>query len=110
LNAPTLRAAQSHGWGIVVGWLFFTFYIGFPKQRDIEMTIIGKTGSIQKGAKKTTVFISPVNGPTVIDNVFVFAEEIGIPTDAAGNFRVTLEMGDYYFRVGNYVGSSLAAR
>jgi hypothetical protein len=64
------------------------------------MTIIGKTGSVFKVAKKTTVWIQPVEGPVVVDNTFLFDEEVGIPTDAAGNFQVTLAMADYYFRVG----------
>jgi hypothetical protein len=21
---------EAHGWGMAIGWLFFTFYIGFP--------------------------------------------------------------------------------
>jgi hypothetical protein len=64
------------------------------------MTIIGKTGSVFKVAKKTTVWIQPVEGPVVVDNTFLFEEEVGIPTDAAGNFQVTLAMADYWFRVG----------
>lgn len=62
-------------------------------------TIFGNVGRILTGAKRTQVQIALASGPVVVGNTFLYDEPVSIPTDSAGNFSVTLAMGDYWFTV-----------